>query len=104
MNSCTCINSASFSWFVLFSIPNKRSPVVKLLKFSGKCLVLASTNIGQTKKKWLELSKPSHWHVGSGTMFFLYRLAFSELHLSLIRVWKIEFEPCVCLCYNVLVC
>ena len=51
-NSCTCINSASFSWFVLFSIPNKRSLVVKLIKFAGKYLDLASTNIGQTKKKW----------------------------------------------------
>ena len=52
LNSCTCINSASFSWFVLFSIPNKRSLVVRLFKFAGKYLDLASTNIGQTKKKW----------------------------------------------------
>ena len=52
MNSCTFINCASFSWFVLFSIPNKRSLVVKLFKFAGKYLVLASTNIGQMKKKW----------------------------------------------------
>ena len=52
MNSCTCINSASFSWFVLLSIPNKRSLVVKLFKFAGKYLYLPPTNIGQTKKKW----------------------------------------------------
>ena len=52
MNSCTCINSASFLWFGLFSIPNKRSLVVKLIKFAGKYLDLASKNIGQTKKKW----------------------------------------------------
>ena len=51
MNSCTCINSASFSWFVLFSIPNKRSLVVKLIKLAGKHLDLASKNIGYTKKK-----------------------------------------------------
>ena len=52
MNSCTCINSALFSWFVLFSIPNRRSLIVKLCKYAGKCLDLASRNIGQTKKKW----------------------------------------------------
>ena len=51
MNSCTCINSASFSLFVLFSIPNKRSLVVTLIKLDGKYLDLASTNIGQTKKE-----------------------------------------------------
>ena len=52
LNSCTCISSASVSCFVLFSIPNKRSQVVKLFKFDGKYLDLASMNIGQTKKKW----------------------------------------------------
>ena len=51
MNSCTCINSASFSWFVLLSMPNKRSLVVTLIKFAGKHFDLASKNIGQTKKK-----------------------------------------------------
>ena len=51
MNSCTCINSASFSWFVLFSIPNKRSLIVKLFKFADKYLDIVSTNIGQMKKK-----------------------------------------------------
>ena len=52
MNSFTCTNSAWFSWFVLklFSITNKRSLVVKLFKFAGKYLYLASTNIGRTKR------------------------------------------------------
>ena len=85
MNSRTCINSDSFSWFVLFSMLSKSSLVVK---FTGKCLNRASTNIGQ--KKWQELSKPPHWHVGSGTMFFSCtggRLV--SCISSLIRVWRI---------------
>ena len=88
MNSCTCINSASFSWFVLFSMLSKRSLVVKLFKFAGKYLNRASTNIGQ--KKLQELSKPPNWHVGSGTMFFSCtggRLV--SCISSLIRVWRI---------------
>ena len=44
-DSCTCIKSASFSWFVLLSIPNKRSLVVKLFKFAGKYLYLTPTKI-----------------------------------------------------------
>ena len=50
MNSCTCINSASFLWFGLFSIDNKRSLVVILFKFANKYLDLVSTNIEQTKR------------------------------------------------------
>ena len=60
MNSCTCINSASFPWLVLFSIPTKRSLVVKLFKFAGKYLDLASTNIGQMFEQYLSIfSYPS---------------------------------------------
>ena len=49
MNSCTCINSASFLWFGLFSIDYKISLVVILFKFADKYLDLVSMNIGQTK-------------------------------------------------------
>ena len=71
MYSSTCIKSDSFSWCVLFSIPNKISQVGKLFKFAGRIL-------DRLKRSGKNFRTPQ-WHVASGTMFFLYKWAFSEL-------------------------
>ena len=64
--------------------------VAKLFKFASKYLDLTSTNIGD-KKELVQSFETSTlaWHVGSITMFFLYKWVLSELHSGLIHVRRI---------------